>query len=539
MTLDKTSTKTLQITIVDAPICTVTVLEDRALVQRKGKVNLTSGLWRICVEKVAPVISDKSLRAQFGTKNQNSSINDVRLRRRMLVKEAEKPEEIEYLLAEYRKFVNLFEEISEDRQYQEKNFQELRSISDKTIEEIPIDAVWGQLDPSNWRSQFQTLFQKLRETQNEILSSYTQEEELAEKINYLIERIKASYRPDLVYIASIEADLAIANEGEYELIFDYIVPNALWRPEHQARLLTGEESKLDFRCGGCVWQRTGEDWDNVDLVFSTARASLGTEPPILTDDRLKVKDKSEEIIVEAREQEIQTAGLGTGDIPSQQPETVNLPGVDDGGEVRQLRASVKATVPSDGLPYRVPLFSFESPAEIEYVLIPEIATEVILKSQQINLASHPLLAAPVDLIRSSEFIGKTSILFIAPREKFALGWGADAALRVQRTQESQQVENHLTKWNIYTFTTKIFLSNIGAEPKVIKIIERVPVSEIEQVKVEVIRDKTTDEVQPDENGFCIWNVTLEAYCQKVVTLLHKIEAAPEISNVVKFDRQLP
>jgi hypothetical protein len=54
----------LQQLILDAPVCVVTLLEDRALVRRSGKASLSQGLWRVRVEKVAPVLSDKSLRAE-------------------------------------------------------------------------------------------------------------------------------------------------------------------------------------------------------------------------------------------------------------------------------------------------------------------------------------------------------------------------------------------------------------------------------------------------------------------------------------------
>lgn len=63
-----------------------------------------------------------------------------------------------------------------------------------------------------------------------------------------------------------------------------------------------------------------------------------------------------------------------------------------------------------------------------------IITQVVLKSEQSNTAQFPILAGPVDLLRVTELVGKTEIGFVAPGEKFALGWGPDAAMRVQRTQ---------------------------------------------------------------------------------------------------------
>jgi uncharacterized protein (TIGR02231 family) len=522
----------------DAPVSVVTLLEDRAQVRRIGKSNLTPGLWRIKVKQVAPVLSDKSLRAEFFTDYPGARIDDVRIRRQMLIKEKDRPDEIQALETEIRSLLKTFNNSTEDRQHLESCFEQVNTILAKGLQELPIDAVWGQIDPRTWREQLSTLFKQLRDLRTEILSSYHIQQDLSQRINDLITKARALSRPDTVYTARIEADLMIPQVGEYEIAFDYVVPNAMWRPWHQARLDLGTDvertevltTNLAFRVDGCVWQRTGEDWNDVDLIFSTARSSLGTEPPFLTDDVLNVKEKAKELVVETRDRTIQTTGLGSA-TPATTPATVELPGVDDGGEVRNLRPSKKATIPSDGRPYRVPIFSFESEAEIEYVLMPELSCQVVLKSQQINTAQFPILAGPVDLVRTSGFVGRTSVLFIAPGEKFALGWGSDGAMRVQRTQTQERKQDHLTRWNIVTTTTKLFFSNIGAESRVIKTTERVPVSELEQVKIEVVSAKTTDSVQPDENGFCTWTFILDPYSQLQASLVYKISAAPEVQGI--------
>jgi uncharacterized protein (TIGR02231 family) len=527
MQVSERSSEAIQQLRLDAPISVVTLLEDRALVQRIGKVNLTQGLWRVRVEKVAPVLADKSLRAEFCGDYVGARIDDVRIRRQMLVEEEERPEAIKALWAELRSLINTFNHLTEDRKHQEYTFDQTNTILTHSLEELPIDAVWGQIDPTTWRGQFQTLFKQLRELRSEILNNYFSQEQLSQQIVDLTTRINALSRPDLLYTAYIEADLTISQTGEYQIAFDYVVPNAMWRPWHQARLLLEDQPTVSFRIDGCVWQRTGEDWNNVDLVFSTARASLGTEPPLLADDLLNVQEKSQQIVIQSREQKIQTTGVDGAEATAA-PATVELPGVDDGGEVRNLRPATKATIPSDGRPYRVPIFSFSSAADVEYVLMPEVSCKVVLKSEQTNTAQFPILAGLVDLVRSSEFVGKTSVLFIAPGEKFTLSWGADEAMRVQRTTTEKREQNHLTKWKNVTTKVKLFLSNIGAESRLIKTTERVPVSELEQVKVEVISEQTTGSTQPDDNGFCTWHFTLEPYSQLEATLVYKVSAAPEL-----------
>jgi uncharacterized protein (TIGR02231 family) len=511
----------------NAPVTTVTLLEDRAQIQRMAKVNLTAGLWRVHVVKVAPILSDKSLRAEFNDHRSGARVNDVRVRRRMLIKESDRKGLFEELKTEWRSQFDQYNILTEDRQQLEEQFHQIGIILAKALQELPVDAAWGQVDPMTWRSQLQPLFQKMREARSEILNTYYAQEQLKSAIERLVTRIQAESRPDQFFTAHLEADLAIAETGEYELAFDYVVPNAFWRPYHQAQLQMGENSQLTFRTDGCIWQNTGEDWDNVDLVFSTARASLGTEPPLLTDDWLNIREKAKKIAVEMRDQTVKTTGLGA----SSRPDAIDLPSVDDGGEVRTIRAPKKANIPSDGNPYRVPLFQFQSLAKIEHVLMPEVALQVVLKSEQTNNSALPILAGPVDLVRSTEYVGRTTVSFIAPQEKFAMGWGTDANMRVQRSQSQKREKNHLTQWNTITNTISIFLSNIGDESRKIALTERVPVSELEKVKIEVIQDETSDRIQPDLNGFCNWNLQIPAYSQAKVMLTYKIAAAPDVEGL--------
>jgi hypothetical protein len=66
-----------------------------------------------------------------------------------------------------------------------------------------------------------------------------------------------------------------------------------------------------------------------------------------------------------------------------------------------------------------------------------------------------------------------------------------------------------------------------------------PVSELEQVKIEVVRDETSDSlnerlrqrIQPDLNGFCNWNLQIPAYSQVKVIFVYKIDAAPDVEGL--------
>ena len=162
------------------------------------------------------------------------------------------------------------------------------------------------------------------------------------------------------------------------------------------------------------------DWTDAELRLSTQRASLGAEPPLLGEDLLCTQPKQQQVVVEARDQAIQTTGLGSGIA-----EADGLPGIDDGGEVRTLVVAGTPAVPSDGRPHRLPLGSFSSDAERTLVTMPERARAVIHRVRATNEGSSPLLAGPVELVVDGGRVGRSTLLYVASGERFEFGMGPD------------------------------------------------------------------------------------------------------------------
>jgi hypothetical protein len=172
------------------------------------------------------------------------------------------------------------------------------------------------------------LFEKVRALRERGLTLEHQLRDTNEERARLVSQRQAFDRPDTRFTAWLEADVLVTGQTAVELSFEYTVPNALWRPMHSARLADGA---LFFESRACVWQNTGEDWKDARLAFSTARASLGIEPPLLSDDFLTAQKKQDKLVVQAREVVIQKAKAGPGGGGSAPaPSTVELPGVDDG-----------------------------------------------------------------------------------------------------------------------------------------------------------------------------------------------------------------
>jgi hypothetical protein len=142
---------------------------------------------------------------------------------------------------------------------------------------------------------------------------------------------------------------------------------------------------------------------------------------------------------------------------------------------------------------------------------------VLLRSRQANRGEHPLLAGPVDLIRGSGLVGRTSVLFVAPGERFELGWGPEPSLRVTREVELLEQERRtLSAWTRKPRKVTVKLSNIGPTPRTLALEERIAVSEIEKVEVEL--GETAPKATADGDGFVEWTIRLAGFAHTTVTI---------------------
>ncbi len=494
----------------EAPVRQVTLLEDRAQVRRRGPAALPAGRVQVRVRDLAPVLVDRSLHVAVRTPDGAAAGDAVRLidarvrrRRRPVANRAgsqggELDERIRQLEVE-------LETLARHRKTLGKQRQSMDQTARQALADVVIDVAWEVAAAESWSAGLTLLAEREDQLRERDLELGWRVEELTETLTDLRLRSIAEERPDLVLMAEVEVELEVAAAGDFVLELGYVVPAACWRPAHSARLLATEgETRVAVATDACVWQKTGEDWRDVELKFSTQRPAHGHEPPTLREERIEARPKPEEIVVEAREVEVQTTGSEAGPRAASE-----LPGIDDGGDPLTLAARHRATLPSDGRPYRVRVASFESAAKSEHVLIPELGSAVVHKVSLANAGSSPILAGPVDLIARSGPIGRTTVLFVAPGERFDLGFGPDPAVRLRRQSERVEVEPGVLSRHLETqHSVTLHLSNLSTEPRTFTVRERIPVSELEQVKVKFDRKATTADAEPDDNGFVSWPVTL-------------------------------
>lgn len=512
---------------IEAPVTEVTLLEDRARVVRQGCCLLPAGNVKVTVENIAPVIVDKTLGASIANGGEGCKVHDVRVVRRARILRGDRPEDVRALETRIEEEARERHRLATSVERTSSDLETLGKINRQTLNEISEEVAWDRVAPDDWGKRLEKLSEReqtLRERVLELGEKLKEKDELLADLTLQRDRKQS---PSTTNGADLIVELQLPEEREYEMRFEYLVPGACWRPYHTAEL-SYDGKTVQFRSDGCVWQNTGEDWEDVQLFFSTQRPSLGTEPPKLDSDQLMVRKKPTTMEVEAREQEIHTTGMGA----EKKEAKDELPGIDDAGEVRHMKAEARAGVPSDGRPYRVPMFRFEAAALTELVLMAELAPEVILKSAQSNNAEHPILAGPVDLIRDCGLVGRTSVLFIAPGETFPLGWGPDGALRVTRERTAREDKKGiLSSWVPKEYNITVHVSNIGDAAKRVEVTERVPISEVEKVEIKTDTKHTSGGQLPDDNGFVKWSMDLRPMARESVRLRYTMKRHQDVVGV--------
>ena len=224
-----------------------------------------------------------------------------------------------------------------------------------------------------------------------------------------------------------------------------------------------------------------------------------------------------------------------------------VPGIDDGGLGVTQRAA-RATVAADGAPHRVPVGGFTSPAQLDLVAVPLRSPWVHLRARISNTGSAPLLAGPVDLVMASGYVGRTEVGFVAAAEKFHIGFGPEADVRAHRSEHRERDEAGLLGgWNVHTVRVAVRLSNLGTARREVVVTERVPISEVEQVDIQVsspdayllakhdepggeeITQVTARAI--DDRGLVSWTVELPPLGRRAVTLEYRIKSQRGVAGV--------
>jgi uncharacterized protein (TIGR02231 family) len=293
----------------------------------------------------------------------------------------------------------------------------------------------------------------------------------------------------------------------------YVVGGASWRPEYDVDVAPRGRAKTGpavarLTVGAQIRQATGEDWTNVRVMLSTARPKLGSEAPqpapLVVDGYEQKRDK---VLVQAQERRDQLEAGGGGPARSG-PQAAAL---DDKGNAFVLTLPHPVTVVADGRPLWAPVDVVETQAAVKLVATPKLDEHVYQVAVLKNPAAYPLLEGRIRSYRNGSYVGDSRIRHQGVGAPFEISLGIDEELKVERKTLDDKDKGagflSSTKHIVRGYRTK--LTNRAGGPETVELREHIPVSKIDDVKVELLTKATSAGYQLDAaRGFVTWSLNL-------------------------------
>lgn len=498
----------------DCKICEVTVYNDRALVIRRGTVSLNGEQQEIAIAGLPLTVNSDSVTARCSGK---VPVQLLAVRTERIF--ATEPFEQRLLQLQAR-----IRQLEEQKRSQEDRMSSVElqrtfveGLSEKYVDRFSSNFTSEQLNLNEIQELLNFIGQHHHQYAQTIAECERQLADIEKKLEALRQQLKQLQQPinkQLNSSVSIIVTLKPSEPGDFELEVSYLVNQAIWTPFYDLRT-SSTDNKINLSYLAEVRQKTGEDWRGVALTLSTAKPSLNTQPPKVepwyitgsktqtsTQRNLKVNDDEfgelEALLADENDKSKKQELLQAQKVVSQATQSEG---------VVTFRLDRNSNIPSDGAPHKVTIYSGHFTCYTEYVALPRLIGFAYLEARIIN-SSNGLTLQPgkANIFRDNTLIGTTQLENIAPGQEFKLNLGIDQGLEIKRDLVEREIKI-IGNYRRTTYGYKLIITNLRNQKTKLRLIEQLPVSRDEQIKV--CLTATHPEIQLGEMGELEWLLTLQ------------------------------
>lgn len=524
---------------ISAPIRDVVVYPDRAMVTREINIKLPSGKQTLRFSNANSNLDPNSLRAE--SKDGETIVLGIHSQLEKTTQYDN--QEVIQLEKQIQSLENQKIAFQLNRERLNKDIKGINEYSKfLTLYISETSTVESQSTKGSWEDGLKVLTQRRNRTQEKLQSVEQEEQEIEKKMNLLREKLskiqskaKKSYR-------TIDISIQRRSEGNAKIQFSYMVPNAGWKVSYSMHYDNNNRIRIQYL--GNIKQETGEDWTKVNLFLSTSQPSLGgSRTPLLP---IRVSGRSiearKEIFFqmerESRSEDSMTAGVSDGESPGIQPEepspeTGGFTSIESSGEKVLFRIPRLVSLTSSKKEQIVTIAEFDEKIEkVYHKIVPSIQLQSHFAIQSKNTKNFPFLKGRVNLFRDSGYIGNSSLAYTAPNQEFNVGFGMDRSLKIERSVKTYQEESGTLQSGKFFHTgIETELMNESDENRKISLMERIPVSQVEEIQVDIL-DETTKGYKKNSQGIIEWDLTIPKRSKKKFILHYRVKTPSDFPGSV-------
>lgn len=126
--------------------------------------------------------------------------------------------------------------------------------------------------------------------------------------------------------------------------------------------------------------------------------------------------------------------------------------------------------------------------DFEYETVPSKSPLAYLKARVRNTSQYPLLPGPTSVFLDNNFVAKSQLKAVSPQEEFTCSLGVDPAIRIEYkpARKFHEETGLLSKSSVTTHEQKINIKNTRSDTIKITVVDHLPLSSEEKLKVRVI-----------------------------------------------------
>jgi len=524
---------------VDTRIQEVTVYDDRALIKRRGVVQLTGEENELVIAQLPTTLVSESVRA-----------TGIGVAVRLLGVRTERIYSTEAIANQVLELQQSIAQVEDEKRLTvdqltllnlQRNF--IKTLNTQYLERLVKFPNPEQLDLEEIKKLLDFVGQQYSDFSKLIAGQEKQQQQLDKHLQALRQQLQQVSTPQPQESFNIIVSLEAFEAGEFELEVSYIVQEASWIPLYDLRFSINSQN-LNISYLAEVKQSTGEDWLDVDLTLSTAKPGLGSLPPKLTPwyvdlqqqnsaSKQRMRHKGEAYSGQDAMARMPFAGMAPDFdedfVSSYSIAEIATAEVSKQGGVVTFGISSGGNIPSDGTPHKTTIFNDDYPYRAEYIAIPRLVGRAYLQTTITNpLTGLILLAGKVNIFRDNTFVGTSELENIAPGQEFKLNLGIDEALKIERDLVERQVDKKLIGNNRRTtYAYRLVVTNLSDSISQLTLTEQLPVSRNEQIKIRLTR--TNPQIQMSDLGLLEWSLALEPNSAQELYYQFTVEQPPDLT----------
>jgi uncharacterized protein (TIGR02231 family) len=383
----------------------------------------------------------------------------------------------------------------------------------------------GEARPlAEWRAAFAAVAEEIASSDAAIREAKIRQREIDRELA----RLDAQRTANPPRKMEVRIDLAAAAATSAVLHVSYTVRGARWSPIYDARLDTGTRDRkpaLDLVRRAEIVQSTGEDWPDVELAVSTVRTAKGgsapelrplivrypTPPPVLGG-ALRPPAAAQfapppppASAADERNAELRRGEPKVADIAAVEQEAA----ADTGGFQAVYRISGRVSIAANEGAKSFRISSATITPELLVRAVPALDATAFLEASFKHQEDAPLLPGRVAIYRDGIFVGRGQMPMTSKEENVRLGFGADDKVKIARStvRQTEGTAGIVSSAKVERREFKTTARNGHDAPIKIVIEDQVPVSEIDDVKVELLPTTTppTERDVRNRRGVLAWS----------------------------------